>query len=117
MTRGKSGEGLRGGHRKGIRPTTVIQGGLNSPRVSSDRGANLEDLRHPIRDSIGSSLPMRRAKAAGEATVAIRKETGTKGSAADLVVVAASPSPTARCDDEEIAATKKLLALPLKKPT
>jgi hypothetical protein len=81
MTRDKPGEGLRGGHRKGIRPTTVIQGDLNSPRVSSDRGTSLEDLRRPIRDRIGSGLPVRPGKVAGEAIVAIRRETGTKGSA------------------------------------
>lgn len=81
MTRGKPGEGLRGAHRSKAPRTIIDREDLNSPRVSSDRGTSLEDLRHPIRDRIGSGLPVRPGKAAGEATVAIRRETGTKGSA------------------------------------
>jgi hypothetical protein len=82
MTRGKPGESLRGNHREGMRRTTVNREGPNSPRVSSDLEANPEDQRHPIRDRIGSSLPVP-GKAAGEATVAIKREAGTKRSAAD----------------------------------
>ena len=55
MIRDKPEERLRGGHRKETRPTMVNREGLNSPHVSSDREDNLEDLRHPIRDRIGSS--------------------------------------------------------------
>ena len=55
MIRDKPGQRLRGGHRKGTRPTMVNREGLNSPHVSSDREGNLEDRLHPIRDRIGSS--------------------------------------------------------------
>ena len=55
MTRGKPGEDLRGGHRKGTWPTIVNREGLTSPRVSSDREGQPEDLRHPIRDRTDSS--------------------------------------------------------------
>jgi hypothetical protein len=65
MTRGKPGESLRGNHREGMRGTTVNRESPNSPRVSSDLEANPEDQRHPIRDRIGSSLPVRPGKAAG----------------------------------------------------
>jgi hypothetical protein len=81
MIRGKPGEGLRGGHRKAKRPTTVNRGGLNIPRVSSDLEVNLEGRLHPIRDRIGSSLPVRPAKAAAGATRARRREIGTNRSA------------------------------------
>jgi hypothetical protein len=83
MTRGNPGESLRGNHREGMRRTTVNRESPNSPRVSSDLEANPEDQRHPIRDRIGSSLPVRPGKAAGEATMAAKRETGTKRSAAD----------------------------------
>jgi hypothetical protein len=92
MTRGKPGEGLRGGHRRRAPRTTIGREDLNSPRVSSDRGANLADRLHPIRDRVGSSLQMRRAKAAVEATVAIRKETGTKASAVDQYCSGGGPA-------------------------
>lgn len=59
----------------------VNREGPNSPRVSSDLGVNLKDQRHPIRDRIGSSLPVRPGKDAGEATMAVKRETGTKRSA------------------------------------
>jgi hypothetical protein len=83
MTRGKPGESLRGNHREGMRRTTANREGPNSPRVSSDLEANLEDQRHPIRDRIGSSLPVRPGKVAGEATMATKGEIKTKRSAAD----------------------------------
>jgi hypothetical protein len=83
MIRDKSGEGLRN-DRNGIRPTTVNQGGPNNPRVLSVPEANLEDLRHPTRDRIAGRLRVRPGKAAAEATMAIRRETGTKRSAVDL---------------------------------
>ena len=90
MIRDKPGERRRGGHRKETRPTMVNREGRNSPRVSSDREGNLEDLRHPIRDRIGSSQPAGAGKAAGEATMAIRRETGAKRSAVDWSFVAAA---------------------------
>jgi hypothetical protein len=83
MIRGKPGEGLRGDHRKGKRPTTVDPGGPNSPRVLSDREGNLEDLPPPIRNRIASRLPVGPEKGAAGATVAIRGETETKGIAID----------------------------------
>jgi hypothetical protein len=83
MIRDKPGERLRGGHRKETRPTMVNREGRNSPRVSSDREGNLEDLRHPIRDRIGSRWAVGAGKAAGEAIMRIRRETGAKRSAVD----------------------------------
>jgi hypothetical protein len=83
MIRDKPEERLRGGHRKETRPTMVNREGLNSPHVSSDREDNLEDLRHPIRDRIGSSWPVGAEKVAGEAAMAIRRKTGAKRSAVD----------------------------------
>jgi hypothetical protein len=76
MIRGKLGEGLRGGHRREAQRIMVNRKGLNSPRVSSDREGNLGDLRHPIRDRIGSRQAMRARKAAGEVTVATRRAIG-----------------------------------------
>jgi hypothetical protein len=55
IIRDKPEEGLPGGHRKDKRRIIVNQEGLNNPRVSSDREGNLEDLRPPTRDRIGSS--------------------------------------------------------------
>jgi hypothetical protein len=83
MIRDKLGEGLRVGHRKETRRTIVNREGLNSPRVSSDLEGNLEDLRHPSRDRIGSSQPMQAEKAAREATMATGRATRVKGSALD----------------------------------
>jgi hypothetical protein len=84
MIRGKRGEGLRSVHRNAIPLTTVKRGNLSSPRMLSDLEANLEDLLLPIRDRIGSSRPVRPGKVTGEATMAIRRERGTKRSTVDL---------------------------------
>jgi hypothetical protein len=79
--RAKSGEVLRANHREETQRTTVNREGPNSPRVSSDLEVNLKDQRHPILDKIGSSLPVRPGKDAGEA-MAVKRETATKRSAA-----------------------------------
>jgi hypothetical protein len=75
MIRVKPGEGLRGGHRREAQRIMVNREGLNSPHVSSDREGNLGDLRHPIRDRIGSRQVVRERKAAGEVTVATKRAT------------------------------------------
>ena len=92
MTRGKSGEGLRGAHRERMWRTIVDRESLNSLRASSDLEASLEETRHPIRDRIGSRLPVRLGRAGAEATMAIRRETGTKRSAVDNTTVVVTSS-------------------------
>lgn len=106
MTRGKSGEGRPSDHRNGKQPTTVNREGLNSLRVWRDREGNLEDLLHPIRDKIDSRLPTLPGKDVGEATVAIRRGTGTEVSA---VISCRRGFPAAEnlSDNEDMAATKE----------